>query len=210
MKKTEAAEADRKREAAANIRRRAEAAVAERQRNQKAQQLEEHRRQTDQVRNLHHAETQSFRDNEAAAVARHAQEIRRIDDIERESLDALGARRGSLIGRGVALVRGGRFFDRQAEGIAEQCEAARMSRHRELEALKERQFAAAQQARLRQAHERKGIFEFHRLERQQLAEAHERDRETQIGAYERAFERAARREERTHERDRGPGGGLSR
>ncbi len=210
MKKTEAVEADRKQAFARDMRRRAEAAVAERQRNQKAQQLEEHRRQTDQVRNLHRAETQSFRDNETAALARHAQEIRRIDDIERESLDALDARRGSLVGRSVRLIRGDKHYDRKAEAVVEQCEAARMSRHRELEALKERQFAAAQQARLRQAHERKGILELHRLERQQLAQAHERDREKQIGAYERAFERAARREERKHEQGRDPGRGRSR
>ena len=106
MKKTEAVEADRKQAFARDMRRRAEAAIVERQRNQKAQQLEEHRRQTDQVRNLHRAETQSYRDNEAAAVARHAQEIRRIDDMERESLDALDARRGSLIGRTVSIRRG--------------------------------------------------------------------------------------------------------
>lgn len=85
-----------------------------------------------------------------------------------------------------------------------------MSKHRELEALKERQFAAAQQARLRQAHERKGIFELHRFERQHLADTHERVREAQIGAHIRTFERAARREERNQEPARGRSLGQSR
>jgi hypothetical protein len=179
-------------------------------RNKQAEEWADHRRQTDQMRNLHRAETQSHRDNEGVAVARHAQEIRRIDDIERESLDALNARRGSLIGRSVALVRGSSHYDRKAETITEHCETLRMSKHRDLEALKERQFAAAQQARLRQAHERKGIFEFHRLERQQLSQAHDRGREAQVNAYERAFTRAAQREERKHEHARHPNRGRSR
>ena len=64
--------------------------------------------------------------------------------------------------------------------------------HRDLEALKERQFAAAQQSRLRQAQERKGIAELHRMERQQLVQAHERSRGREIGVSQRAFERAGR------------------
>ena len=160
MKKAEAVEADKKQALAADMRRRALAAVVERQNHQKAQQLDAHRRQTDQMRTLHRAETQSHRDNEAVAVERHAQDIRRIDNTEREALDALSVQRGSLIGRSVALIKGKAHYDRKADAIAERCEATRMSKHRELEALKERQFSAAQQARLRQAHERKGIFEF--------------------------------------------------
>ena len=66
-----------------------------------------------------------------------------------------------------------------------------MAAHRDLEALKERQFAAAQQARMRHAQERKGIFELHRMERQQLVQAHERSRGREIGVSQRAFERAA-------------------
>ena len=171
-----AAEQDKKRALAADIRRRAEAAVAERQQRQKAQQQEEHRRQTDHMRTLHHDEMHSFRENEDAAIARHAHEIESIDEREQQALEALGARRESLIGRAVTLFKGEAHYAREAEAIVDRCEAERMAKHRDLEALKERQFAAAQQARLRQAQERKGIVELHRMERQQLAQAHERSR----------------------------------
>lgn len=202
IKKAEAVEADKKQALAADVRRRALAAVVERQNHQKAQQQDAHRRQTDQMRTLHRAETQSHKDNEAVAVERHAQDIRRIDNTEREALDALSVQRGSLVGRSVAFIKGKAHYDRKADAITERCEATRMSKHRELEALKERQFSAAQQARLRQAHERKGMFEFHRLDRQQLAQAHDRGREAQVSAHERAFVRAARREERGPSRKR--------
>ena len=82
--------------------------------------------------------------------------------------------------------------------------------HRDLEALKERQFAAAQQSRLRQAQERKGIAELHRMERQQLVQAHERSRGQEIGVSQRAFERAAERKEQTLEQAHGVSRGLSR
>jgi hypothetical protein len=90
-------------------------------------------------------------------------------------------------------------YAREAEAIVDRCEAERMATHRDLEALKERQFAAAQQARMRHAQERKGIAEFHRMERQQLSQAHERSRGREIGVSQRAFERAADRKEQTLE-----------
>jgi hypothetical protein len=90
----------------------------------------------------------TFKENEAAAIVKQA-------------LYAIGARRGSLIGRPVSLFKGGARHDREAEAIAERYERERMSKHRNLEALKERQFAATQQARLRQAQEGKAIFELH-------------------------------------------------
>ena len=136
-----ALEEDRKRTRAADIRRRAEAALAERQKRQKAEQLEEHRRQTDHVRSLHRSETQSFKENEAAAIVKHAQEIQSINDAEQQALQTGAARRGSLVGRAVALVRGGKRHDHDAEAISEHYERERMSKHRDLEALKERQFA---------------------------------------------------------------------
>ena len=63
---------------------------------------------------------------------------------------------------------------------------------------------------MRQAQERKAIFELHRMERQQLAQAHERSRGSEIGVSQRAFERAAQRKEQTQEQAHGWSRGLSR
>jgi hypothetical protein len=49
----------------------------------------------------------------------------------------------------------------------------------------------------------------HRMERQQLSQAHERSREREIGVSQRAFERAAERKEQTQEERRGWYRGLS-
>jgi hypothetical protein len=209
--KTEAlaAEQEKRHAVAADIRRRAEAAVAERQQRQKAQQQEEQRRQTDQVRTLHRDEMHSFKENEDTAIAIHSRQIQSIDQREQEALEALGAHRESLIGRAVTFFKGEAHYAREAEGIVDRCEAQRMAAHRDLEALKERQFAAAQQARLRHAQERKGIAELHRMERQQLGQAQERSRGREIGVSQRAFERAADRKEQTLEQAHGVSRGLS-
>ena len=197
------AEQDKSHALAADIRRRAAAAVAERQQRQKAQQQEEHRRQTDHMRTLHHGEMHSFKENEDAAIAGHAHEIESINEREQQALAALGAHRESLMGRAVTFFKGEAHYAREAEAIVDRCEAERMATHRDLEALKERQFAAAQQSRLRQAQERKGIAELHRMERQQLAQAHDRSRGREIGVSQRAFERVAERKEPTLEQAHG-------
>jgi hypothetical protein len=205
-----AAEQDKRQALAADIGRRALAAVAERQQRQKAQQQEEHRRQTDHMRTLHQGEMHSFRENEDAAIAGHAHEIQSINEREKHALEALGAHRESLVGRAVTFFKGEAHYAREANAIVERCEAERLAAHRDLEALKERQFGAAQQSRLRQAQERKGIAELHRMERQQLAQAHDRSRGREIGVSQRAFERAADRKEQTQEERRGWYRGLSR
>ena len=205
-----AAEQDKRHALATDIRLRAEAAVAERQQRQKAQQQEEQRRQTDHARTLHRDEMHSFRENEDAAIAGHAHEIQCINEREQEALGALGAHRESLVGRAVTFFKGEAHYARQAEAIVDRCESERIVKHRDLEALKERQFAAAQQARLRQGQERKGIFELHRMERQQLVQAHERSRGREIGVSQRAFERAADRKQQTLEQAHGLSRGPSR
>jgi hypothetical protein len=205
-----AAEQDKRGAFAADIRRRAEAAVAERQQRQKAQQQEEHRRQTDHMRTLHHGEMHSFRENEDAAIAGHAHKIESINEREQHALAALGAHRESLVGRAVTLFKGEAHYAREADAIVDRCEAERMATHRDLEALKERQFAAAQQARMRHAQERKGIFELHRMERQQLVQGQERSRGQEIGISQRAFERAADRKHQTLEQAHGLSRGPSR
>jgi hypothetical protein len=203
------AEKDKSNELAAD-RRRAAAAVAERQQRQKVQQQEEHRRQTDHMRTLHHGEMHSFKENEDAAIAGHAHEIESINEREQQALAALGVHRESLMGRAVTFFKGEAHYAREAEAIVDRCEAERMATHRDLEALKERQFAAAQQARLRHAQERKGIAELHRMERQQLVQAHERSRGSEMGVSQRAFERAADRKEQTLEQVLGLCRGPSR
>jgi hypothetical protein len=205
-----AAEQDKKRAHAADTRQRAAAAVAERQQRQKAQQQEEHRRQTDHMRDLHRGEMHSFKENEDTAIAIHSRQIQSIDDREKEALEALGAHRESLIGRALTFFKGEAHYAREAEAIVDRCEAERLAAHRDLETLKERQFAAAQQSRLRQAQERKGIAELHRMERQQLVQAHERSRGREIGVSQRAFERAAERKEQTQEQAHGWNRGQSR
>ena len=127
-----------------------------------------------------------------------------------EALEALGAHRESLIGRAVTLFKGEAHYAREAEGIVDRCEAQRMAAHRNLEALKEKQFAAAQQARMRHAQERKGIAELHRMERQQLGQAQDRNRGQEIGVSQRAFERAADRKQQTLEQAHGLRRGPSR
>ncbi|MGA8716047.1 MULTISPECIES: hypothetical protein [Hyphomicrobiales] len=102
------------------------------------------------------------------------------------------------------------FLRLPCAAIVERCEAERLAAHRDLEALKERQFGAAQQSRLRQAQERKGIAELHRMERQQLAQAHDRSRGREIGVSQRAFERAADRKQLTLEEAHGLSRGPSR
>jgi hypothetical protein len=205
-----AAEQDKRQALAADIGRRALAALAERQQRQKAQQQEEHRRQTDHMRTLHQGEMHSFRENEDAAIAGHAHEIQSINEREQEALGALGAHRESLIGRAVTFVKGHAHYAREAEAIVNRCEAERIVQHRNLEALKERQFGAAQQSRLRQAQERKGIAELHRMERQQLVQAQQRSRGSEIGVSQRAFERAADRKQQTLEQAHGLSRGPSR
>jgi colicin import membrane protein len=200
---------DKSHAVAADIRRRAAQAVAERQQRQKAQQQEEHRRQTDHMRTLHHGEMHSFKENEDAANARHAHEIESINEREQHALAALGAHRESLIGRAVTFFKGEAHYAREADSVVERCEVERMAAHRNLETLKERQFAAAQQSRLRQAQERKGIAELHRMERQQLAQSHDRSREREIGVSQRTFERVAERKDQTQEDRRGWYRGLS-
>jgi hypothetical protein len=116
----------------------------------------------------------------------------------------------SLIGRAVTFFKGQTHYAREAEAIVDRSEAERIVQHRDLEALKERQFAAAQQSRLRQAQERKGIAELHRMERQQLVQAQERSRGREIGVSQRAFERAAERKEQTLEQAHGWSRGLPR
>jgi hypothetical protein len=71
-----------------------------------------------------------------------------------------------------------------------------MTKHRDLEALKDRQFQAAQDTRLRHAHERKATFDTHRNERRELVQAQEKDRPRKIQLQQQLHEQSQRREAR--------------
>lgn len=86
-------------------------------------------------------------------------------------------------------------------------ESDRLHKHRDLEALKERQSAARQEQHLRHAHERKAILDTHREARDETAQRQERDRprliEERLQAVARNAEIArSHQQEQTQERGR--------
>jgi hypothetical protein len=181
--------------------RKAAAWVAQRQKAQAADSLAEERRQTDRLRNQHREENRSLKSNESAALDRHWHAIKRIDGAEQRALDEFDVKRAGLTGRAAELVKGKDHFDRQRAEIGKRHEADRMKQHRDLEALKERQFKIAQETRLRQVQERKAIFDRHRDERRVFARKLEAELPRQIEARKQAFNKAAELEQ-THKRDR--------
>jgi hypothetical protein len=181
--------------------RKAAAYVAERQKAQQADAIAEQRRQTDRLRNQHREETRSLKRNESTALDRHWHAIKRIDGAERRALDEFDVKRASLTGRAVELAKGKDHYDRQRAEIGKRHEADRMKQHRDLEALKERQFKIAQDTRLRQAQERKAIFDKHRDERRDLTKTQEADRPRQIEDRKQAFNKAAELQQ-THKQER--------
>ncbi len=190
----------------------AAAYVAERQKAQAADAIAEQRRQTSRIRNHHREETRSLHSNESTALNRHYHAIKRIDGAEQRALHEFDVRRGSLMGRAAELLKGGRHFDREREDIIKRHESDRLKQHRDLEALKERQFTIAQQTRLRQAHERKAIYDRHLDERRDLGKTQESSRPRQIEDRKQAFAKAAEiAQAHKHERaqERGQGRPLS-
>ena len=177
-------------------RQRAEALVKEREKRHQADQIHEHRRQTDRMRKQHSIEMRSHTDNASHAISVHAQKIKNIDVAERRDLEALGARNRTLSGRLTNLVRGSGHAAREEKAIVDRHEAQRMQAHRNHEVLKDRQFEAAQASRIRQAHERNAIFDQHRTERRELADAHERARPRQIEQHRLALEATRLRQTR--------------
>src|SRR6185312_13089604 len=109
------------------IRTRSEAFVKNAEKRELADQQAEHRRQTDRLRTQHRMETQSHKANAGGAVDQHRQQMRNID---------LAARRNSLSARISGLIQGQGRFDREEQKIVDRHEAARMTKHRDLEALK--------------------------------------------------------------------------
>lgn len=171
-------------------RREAEAQIAQRHKRQQADQQAEHRRQTDRLRVEQRAQIRGYGDRNAAAIDQHARHVRNIDIAERRDLAALNDRRNSLTGRAVALVRGGKHFDRQERAITDRHEAARWDKHRDLEAKKDALFWSEQAARQGHATGRMTLMQRHRDERHELTQTQDRMRPQQIEAQRLALIRA--------------------
>jgi len=185
----------------------AEALVKEREKRHQADQVHEHRRQTDRMRTQHSIEMRSHTDNASHAISVHAQKIKNIDLAEKREFAAFAARNRTISGRLTSLVRGPAHAAREEKAITDRHEAQRMQAHKNHEILKDRQFAAAQASRIRQAHERKAIFDQHRAERRELVAAHARDRPRQVEQHRQALEATRLRQTRektlSHDFDRG-------
>ena len=177
------------------LEKRATAYVAERQKQQQADAIAEQRRQTDRMRRQHREQMNSLRDNESPALDRHWHAIKRIDGADQRALGEFDRQRGSLRGRFAEAVKGRRHFDGERQKIADRHEASRMKAHRDLEAFKERHFAAVRDTSHRQAKERLSIARQHRDDRRDLARAHEADRPRQIAERVQAMEKAERTEQ---------------
>lgn len=182
---------------------RAEAMVAAQEKTQLADLLAAQRRDTSQIRQQHRAEIESHRHNISGGHVHHAVKIGAIDAAERRDLQALDQQRNSIAGRITAVARPG-HFDRQEKAIAQRHEADRMTKHRDQEALQERQFTAMQAARLRQAHERKAGMETHRFETLALRHAQQTNRPHEVEQHKAAIQRVEARQvkEQDHKQER--------
>jgi colicin import membrane protein len=188
--------------------RKAEAYVAAQARQQQADQIAEHRRQTSRLRTQHSEQSTSLKSRDGEAVDRHRNDIKTIDDRERRALKEFDVKRASLTGRAAQLIRGKAHFDGRREDIQKKSESDRLHKHRDLEALKERQFTAQQDQRLKHARERLDMMKTHRQHRDETQQQHDRDRPRLVAERQKAVEKNAEierghKQEQTQERGRG-------
>lgn len=188
--KIEAKKIEQAKQVDENRRSRAETFVIERQKIQQSNAIFDQRRQTDQLRTQHREEMKSYKQNEADAITQHWSKIRGIDNAEAKALQELGQQRRSVAGRITEAFRGSQYFEEKRESIERKFESDRLRKHIELEGLKERQHDIAQAARLRQAHERKSIYERHLVERRELVQAQDKARPAIIDRQQQAFKKA--------------------
>jgi hypothetical protein len=204
--KTEQQKAQAKQEAQKRAdERRAEAHVAAQFKQQQADQIAEHRRQTSRLRTQHSEQSSSLKSRDGEAVDRHWHDVKSIDDREQQALKEFDVKRASLTGRAVELVKGKAHFEGRREEVQKKFESDRLHKHRDLEALKERQFTAQQEQRLKHARERLDMMKTHRQHRDETHQQHDRDRPRLVGERQRAVERNAEierghKQERTKER----------
>ncbi|MCW6512306.1 hypothetical protein [Lichenifustis flavocetrariae] len=190
-----------------DLRRAAGKEIEQRHKRQLSDQQAEHRRQTSQIRSRHQAETRSLRSNEDMALERHHHAVKGIDERERRTLADFDGRRAGLTGWLGERIPGRRQEnDRLRADLARGFEAERLTKHRDLEALKERQFNVAQTARLEQAKERKDMMTGHHADRTKLQDRQMTDRPLQIERQARVMERVrdmeVTRKEPERERER--------
>jgi hypothetical protein len=171
--------------------RRAEAHVAAQFKQQQADQLAEHRRQISRLRFQHQEQTATLKARDGEAIDRHRNDITTINEREQKALKEFDVKRGSLTGRATELVRGKAHFDGRREEIQKKFESDRLHKHRDLEALKERQFDAQQKKRLDHARDLRNMRKEHRQHRDETQQQHERDRPRLVAERQRAVERNA-------------------
>jgi hypothetical protein len=176
----------------------AEADVAAQFKQQQADQIAEHRRQTSRLRTQHQEQSSSLKSRDGEAIDRHRHDVKTIDDRERQALKEFDVKRASLTGRAAELIKGKAHFDGRREEVQKKFESDRLHKHRDLEALKERQFTAQQ--RIRQAKERLAMMHTHREARNETQQNHERDRPRLVEERRRAVERNAEIA-RTHQQE---------
>lgn len=159
------------------VERKAAAAIEAKHKRQREDQQRAHQRETGQIRNRHRREMDSLVSNEIRAVERHAGAIGRLDKAEQRDLSDLVARQQSLTGR-IAGLKPGSSAEREraVQAVRDRYESDRLKTHRDLEALKERQFQLAQTTRLQNAKERLAAMNAHRDGRDQLNDRQEKDR----------------------------------
>lgn len=149
-------------------------------------------------------EVRSFADNRDRAVADHRRHIDRIDQGERQALQAFQARRSSLRGRLVGLVRGQAHYARQEAAIRQRFEAQRLTKHVQLERIQARQHQAERQARERHDREHGAAVKRHAQDRDELLGWQDKARERQVKDHTRALAeqqlRQALRQEQERER----------
>jgi len=187
--------------------RRAEAHVLAQFKQQQADQIAEHRRQTARLRTQHREQSTSLKGREGEAIDRHRHDIKTIDDREQQALKEFDVKRRSLTGRAAELVRGKAHFDGRREEMQKKFESDRLHKHRDLEALKERQFTAQQEQRLKHARERLDMMKTHRQHRDETRQQQDRDRPRLVAERQRAVERNAeieRGHKQEQTRERGP------
>jgi hypothetical protein len=171
--------------------RRAEAHVAAQFKQQQADQLAEQRRQISRLRIQHSERSSSLKSRDGEAVDRHWHEVKTIDDRERQALKEFDVKRASLTGRAAELIKGKAHFEGRREEIQKKFESDRLHKHRDLEALKERQFTAQQKQRIEHARDLRNMRNEHRQHREESQQQHERDRPRLVAERQRAVERNA-------------------
>lgn len=177
--------------------------IAEQHRRQLADQQAEHSRLIREMRLRHRGETKSHRSNEDTAEVRHWHQIKATDNAEHEALKTFDAKRGGAAGWIAEKAKGKAHYDAERQKLVDRFEAERMKKHRDYEALKERQFTAAQNTRIRQGQDRRRFFEGIRADRLDLKQQQDTLRPGQVEERTATLAKTRERPEQGHARPQG-------